>query len=82
VNAAEQVVEDRKPAPEFMLPDAEVASIKLFDYKSKVVLLNFWPTRCGPCNIEIPWFVSSKTSIKTAVWPCLASLWMKTSGRP
>ena len=30
MNAAEQVVEDRKPAPEFMLPDAEVASIKLF----------------------------------------------------
>jgi cytochrome c biogenesis protein CcmG/thiol:disulfide interchange protein DsbE len=82
VNAAEQVVEDRKPAPEFMLPDAEVASIKLFDYKSKVVLLNFWPTRCGPCNIEIPWFVAFQNKYKDRGLAVLASLWMKTSGRP
>ena len=57
--------DNRKMAPDFTLTDANGNSVKLSDYRGKVVLLNFWATWCGPCALEIPWFVEFEQQYKS-----------------
>ncbi len=56
---------DRKPAANFTLTDSNGAKVTLASLKGKVVLLNFWATWCGPCQIEIPWFIEFNKSYKS-----------------
>jgi cytochrome c biogenesis protein CcmG/thiol:disulfide interchange protein DsbE len=44
-------------APDFTLRDVAGRSVRLSDYRGKVVVLNFWATWCPPCRAEIPWFI-------------------------
>jgi peroxiredoxin len=62
--AAVKAVKERKPAADFTLPDADGASVHLAALKGRVVLLNFWATWCGPCKVEMPWFMDFQNTHK------------------
>lgn len=43
-------------APDFTVVDWDGEEVSLSDFREKPVVLNFWASWCGPCQIEMPHF--------------------------
>lgn len=54
VEGAEAAALTSKQAPDFAFPSLDGTTVRLSDYKGKVVMLNIWATWCPPCVRETP----------------------------
>ncbi len=59
-------LERGKPAPPLVLRDLGGREVDLASLRGRVVVVNFWATWCGPCQLEMPE---------------LADLWKENRGR-
>lgn len=51
-------------APDFEFSTLDKDSVRLSDFGGRIVLLNFWSIRCGPCLYEMPAFETLQREYK------------------
>ncbi len=82
-------IEVGEQAPDFTLINLANESVRLSDFRGKIVMLNFWSTTCGPCAEEMPYIQSvfDNTAYDVVILTvnteddhAVAQSWMDTKG--
>lgn len=68
-------------APDFNLKGEDGKTYRLFDYRGKVVVLNFWATWCPPCREEMPSMERAHQKVKSEKIVILAVNVGETEGK-
>ena len=55
-------------APDFIASTTDGDSIKLSDFKGKIILLDFWGSWCEPCRVKNKELVETYDKYKNAEW--------------
>lgn len=58
---------EKAMAPDFTVYDLEGNEVHLSDYVGKPIVLNFWASWCGPCQMEMPDFHEKYLTLKDDV---------------
>ena len=71
----EETRPNRKMAPDFTVYDAEGNKVRLSDYFGKPIVLNFWASWCGPCQMEMPEFQEKYLEYGAEVQFLMVNVW-------
>lgn len=74
-------VEEGGLAPDFALNDRDGQTVRLSDYRGRLVLVHFWATWCGTCTHEMPSFNAMAGHFKTNPELTVLGLSLDETGR-